>query len=258
MAMARIRFIAAALCMAVLVSSSASAQVFGTFSWQMQPYCNRVTLTLSSVTGNFTLDGFDDQCGATNKASAVGVGTFNTGGDVTLNFSIVTAPSGRPVHVSAVVSPANGNGTWSDSVGNSGTFVLAGAVPALAARPLPTSGVAPATITGIEIASDAVGSSEISPNAVGKSELGPGAVTAAKLGTINTRSTQGAAFPPGDVGSATSQCLAGEEVLGGGNSNFSDVVVVASRRIGNGWIVFGRNNSGGNRTITAHAYCLVQ
>lgn len=258
MAMVRIRFAAAAMCTALSVSSSASAQVFGTFSWQMQPYCNRVTLTLTSVTGNFTLDGFDDQCGATNKAGAVGVGTFNTGGDVTLNFTIVTAPSGKPVHVSAVVSPANGNGTWTDSVGNSGTLVLAGDVPGLPVRPLPASGIAPSTITATEIAAASVGSSEIGNGAVGRLKIAFGAVGAGQLGAINQRSTQSAAIADGDTGSATATCLAGEEVISGGNSNLSGVAVVASRRTdnGRGWVVFIRNDSGGNRTVTAHAYCV--
>lgn len=83
--------------------SAVLAQVFGTFPWQMQPYCNVVTLTLTNApAGGWVLDGNDDQCGATNRGSAVGVATFNGGGNVTLNFSIVTAPSGKPVHVSAV------------------------------------------------------------------------------------------------------------------------------------------------------------
>lgn len=59
------------------VPAPLSAQVFGTFPWQMQPYCNVVTLTLTSTPAGFTLDGADDQCGATNKASAVGVASFN-------------------------------------------------------------------------------------------------------------------------------------------------------------------------------------
>ena len=86
-------------------ATTASAQVFGTFSWQMQPFCNVVTLTLTSVTGNFTLDGSDDQCAATKKGSASGIGVFNPDGSVGLNFTIVT-PGGQPLHVSASVSPA--------------------------------------------------------------------------------------------------------------------------------------------------------
>jgi C1q domain len=111
-------------------ATTASAQVFGTFSWQMQPFCNIVTLTLTSVTGNFTLDGSDDQCAATKKGSASGIGVFNPDGSVGLNFTIV-APSGQPLHVSASVSPANGQGSWTDSRGRSGTFAFFGNTPGL-------------------------------------------------------------------------------------------------------------------------------
>jgi hypothetical protein len=135
------RKIAVGCVMAVSVlgfgAGSAAAQVFGTFTWQMQPYCNRVTLTLTSVTGNFTLDGSDDLCGGAKKASASGIGVFNPDGTVGLNFTIVTAPSGRAVHVAASVSPANGQGTWSDDSGNSGTFAFFGNTAGLPTRPGP-------------------------------------------------------------------------------------------------------------------------
>jgi hypothetical protein len=121
-----------------LGTGPAAAQVFGTFPWQMQPYCNRVTLTLTSVTGNFTLDGSDDQCGAPTKASALGIGVFNPDGTVGLNFTIVASPSGRAVHVSAIVSPANGQGTWTDDAGNSGTFAFFGNTAGLPVRPVAT------------------------------------------------------------------------------------------------------------------------
>ena len=114
---------------------AAHAQVFGTFPWQMQPYCNTVTLTLSNSPTGFTLEGVDDQCGATNKGSAIGTASFNGAGNVTLSFTIVAAPGGRPVSVSAVVSPANGDGTWTDSNGYTGTFKLLGAAGGLPPRP---------------------------------------------------------------------------------------------------------------------------
>lgn len=119
-------------------AGSAAAQVFGTFTWQMQPYCNRVTLTLTSVTGNFTLDGSDDQCGATKKASATGIGVFNPDGTVGINFTIVASPSGDAVHVAASVSPTNGQGTWTDNTGLTGTFAFFGATAGLPARPFST------------------------------------------------------------------------------------------------------------------------
>lgn len=139
-----------------------SAQVLGTFPWQMQPYCNVVTLALTNTpAGGWVLDGNDDQCGIVSRASAIGVATFNGGGNVTLSFSIVTAPSGKPVHVSAVVSPTTGSGTWTDSVGNSGTFAFFGATPGLPVRPLPASGLAPSSVTTLEIAAGSVGASDI-------------------------------------------------------------------------------------------------
>ena len=118
-----------------LSPGKADAQVFGTFTWQMQPYCNRVTLTLTTSPGGFTLSGSDDQCGAVKRASAAGVALFNADGTVGLNFTIVTPPSGLTVHVSASVNPANGQGTWSDDVGNSGTFEMGGAATGLPVRP---------------------------------------------------------------------------------------------------------------------------
>lgn len=143
---------------------AASAQTtIGPVTWQLQPYCNVVTLTLRSTPTGFTLEGADDMCGAMNKSSAVGVATPNNGGNYTLNFTIVTAPSGKPVHVSAVVSAATGSGTWTDSVGNSGTLAFFGSIPGLPARPVPASGVAPAVITTTEIGPGAVGASDINP-----------------------------------------------------------------------------------------------
>ncbi|HUU35579.1 MAG TPA: hypothetical protein VMW48_16045, partial [Vicinamibacterales bacterium] len=41
-------------------ASTASAQVFGTFTWQMQPYCNQVTLTIMQIPTGYTIDGFDN------------------------------------------------------------------------------------------------------------------------------------------------------------------------------------------------------
>jgi hypothetical protein len=234
----------------VTSTPAASAQVFGTFTWQMQPYCNRVTLTLTSVAGHFTLDGSDEQCGATTKASANGIGVFNPDGTVGINFTIVTSPSGKPVHVSALVSPANGQGTWTDSVGNSGPFAFFGAVPGLPVRPLPASGVAPAAITALEIG----------PAAIGASEIAAGAVASAALGTITRRSAVSVAMAPGAAGNVGVQCLAGERVLSGGNdtTHFMNVVIVASRDDGaSGWRVFARNNDGVNaHAVTVHAYCL--
>ena len=119
----------------MLAPASAGAQVFGTFTWQMQPYCNRVTLTLTNTAGGFTVSGVDDRCGAADKGSASGVAVFNADGTVGLNFTIVEPPAGQAVTVSARVSPTTGLGTWSDEVGNAGTFAFGANTPGLPVRP---------------------------------------------------------------------------------------------------------------------------
>ena len=154
-----------------LAVATASAQVFGTFPWQMQPFCNTVTLTLTTVPTGFTLDGVDDQCGATNKASAVGVASFAADGNVTLNFSLVMAPSGKPVHASAVISPATGSGTWTDSVGNGGTFVFFGQATGLPPRPLPASGLPAAAITAIELATGSVTGAKVADGSLTSADI---------------------------------------------------------------------------------------
>lgn len=46
----------------------AGAQPLGTFTWQLQPYCNRVTVNVRQDGAVYTLDGFDDQCGGGQRA----------------------------------------------------------------------------------------------------------------------------------------------------------------------------------------------
>ncbi len=157
-----VRALAFAVVFPLAHACAAVAQpVLGPLSWQLQPFCNVVTLTLTSGPAGFALDGTDNLCGASNKASAVGVASPNTSGQYTLNFSVVTAPSARPVHVSAIVSPASGNGTWTDSLGHSGTFAFFGNASGLAARPVPVSGLPPASVTAAEIAPGSVGTASI-------------------------------------------------------------------------------------------------
>ena len=165
----------------LLTPVHAAAQVLGTFSWQMLPYCNVVSLTLVSTPAGFTLQGTDDQCGAVNKAGAFGIASFNASGNVTVNFSIVTAPGGKPVHVSAIVSPATGGGNWTDSVGNTGTFVLFGTTPGLPARPLPPSGIAAGSVTALEIAPGAVSATALAADSITGLNMLNGSLTSADL-----------------------------------------------------------------------------
>ena len=104
-------------------ASLAPAQTIGTVRWQMQPYCNVVALNIVQYGTIFTLDGTDDQCGVAKAASAIGTAFFNPDGTIGLGINIVLAPGASTVHVSAQIA-LSGNGTWIDSFGNSGTFVL--------------------------------------------------------------------------------------------------------------------------------------
>jgi len=127
-----------ALLAATSVPAVARAQVFGTFTWQMQPYCNRVTLTLTGTPGGFVAAGTDDLCGAPRKAGATGFVAFNPDGTVGLSLTIVAPGGAIATDVSATVNPANGHGMWADSVGNSGALALGGGAVGLPVRPTAT------------------------------------------------------------------------------------------------------------------------
>lgn len=114
------------------------AQSLGTFRWQLQPYCNVVTVNIVQQGAVFTVDGFDDQCGATQRALLVGTATVNPDGTVGFGLNIVTSPGGRPVQVSARVALASLAGPWTDSAGNGGTFAFNAATGG-SPRPVPSS-----------------------------------------------------------------------------------------------------------------------
>ena len=125
------------LCGLLLLPSVAGAQPLGTFSWQLQPFCNRVTVNVTQQGAVYTMDGYDDQCGAQRRAPIVGLGTPNPDGTIGLGWNIVTTPGGRGVQVDARITLPSASGSWSDSAGNAGTLAL-GASTGGNARPLPS------------------------------------------------------------------------------------------------------------------------
>lgn len=157
------KLVAAAVAAVILslAAPTAAQSVFGTHTWQLQPYCNIVTLTLSPSPGGAQVAGFDNLCGASNQASAVGMASLNAANQVTLNFSIVTAPAGRPVHVTAVVDVRSGGGVWTDSAGNTGTMLYGRSTGGLPPRPIPVTQLGPDVISTLEIAPNAVGAADI-------------------------------------------------------------------------------------------------
>ena len=129
--------------------AAADAQSIGTFRWQLQPYCNVVTLAVTQVGGIYRLEGTDDQCGgAADKASAVGTAFPNPDGTIGFGLTIVVTPGGAPVHVDAALAPGGFDGTWKDSAGDSGTFKFTpGAPTGGQPRPLPIGGTNPSGVT---------------------------------------------------------------------------------------------------------------
>ena len=126
---------------------TATAQPLGTFRWQLQPFCNVVTLAVTQNGAVYRLEGTDNQCGAGADAAAVNGTAFpNADGTIGFGLNIVTAPGGRPIHVDAEMGLGTFSGTWRDSTGATGTFAFTpGAGTGGAARPLPQPAV-PSTI----------------------------------------------------------------------------------------------------------------
>jgi len=151
----------------VMSADSAGALTIGTFRWQLQPYCNVVTLNVTAQGGIFTLDGFDDQCGAGQRASIVGTASQNPDGTIGIGLNTVLTPGAAFVHVDGRIGLASLGGPWRDSAGNSGTLAFtAGAGTGGPLRPVPSNGVAPGSITAAQLAPGAVGGPQIEPTQV--------------------------------------------------------------------------------------------
>jgi len=134
----------------LLAAGMAAAQPLGAFRWQLQPYCNVLTLDVVQRGAVYTLDGFDDQCGAGDRASATGTATLNADGSVMIGLTLVTSPGATPTHVSVRLSPTTLSGTWSDTGGLSGPFAFGPPMPA-GGSPRPVSGLGVAGIDEMQV-----------------------------------------------------------------------------------------------------------
>lgn len=106
-------------------AATGAAQSLGTFRWQLQPYCNILTVAVTQVGGVYRIEGTDDQCGAgPSLASVQGIAYLNPSGTVGLGLSLVTAPGGAPVHIDANVLLTTLSGSWRDSTGGAGPFTF--------------------------------------------------------------------------------------------------------------------------------------
>ncbi len=174
--------IAVALGLLMLERSGLQAQsnALGTFRWQLQPFCNILTVTVVQDGAQYHLDGTDDLCGASRKASVVGLAFPNPDGSIGFGLTSVTAPGGTPMHVDATISVATLGGTWRDSGGNSGAFVFTpGSGTGGSVRPIPAGGIAPGSITSAHLAAGSVTATQLAPGSVTAAQLAPGALNAA-------------------------------------------------------------------------------
>lgn len=139
-----------------LCAAAAGAQPVGTFRWQLQPYCNVVTVAVTQVGAIYTLDGTDDQCGAATRAAVVGTAFPNPDGSIGLGLHVVGTPGGTPAHVDATVTLPAAGGSWRDSAGHSGAFMLV-AGPGSGGSPRPAGSVGAAAINSAEVQRRVVG-----------------------------------------------------------------------------------------------------
>lgn len=108
----------------VMTAGAAAAQPLGTFQFQLLPYCNVISLAVVQQGAQYQLDGTDNQCGVGPRASVTGLAFPNPSGLLGFGFTIVTAPGGVAVHVDADLNLATFSGTWRDSTGLTGSFLL--------------------------------------------------------------------------------------------------------------------------------------
>ena len=114
------------LCVSIIAGATvdvAQAQPLGSFTWQLQPFCNRVTVNVRQDGAVYTLDGFDDLCGAPQRAPLVGLATPNPDGTIGFGLNIVL-PDGQNGSVEARITLPGLSGTWRDAGGNIGAFAF--------------------------------------------------------------------------------------------------------------------------------------
>lgn len=119
----QVRAAVVACAIAVAGARAAQAQPLGTFRWQQQPYCNVLQVQVVQNGTAYTLNGTDDACGASRQLAVSGVAFPNPDGSIGMGLVIVTA-TGSPLHLDATLTLPSASGTWRDSTGQTGAWVL--------------------------------------------------------------------------------------------------------------------------------------
>ena len=210
------------------IEGAALAQPVGTFRWQLQPFCNVVTVAITQNGAVYRLEGTDDQCGGgADAASVTGTAFPNADGTIGFGLNIVTAPGGRPVHVDADISLGTFGGTWRDSVGGSGAFVLTpGAGNGGSARPLPSTGASlPAAIVlrqdGGFVAGGTEGVGAIPASGVGVRSMWYPGKAAFRAGRVTTAAWEDANIGTGSAAFGTNTTASGLGSLAVGSSTLA-------------------------------------
>ena len=181
----------AVLAASLVLAARAEAQSLGTFRWQLQPFCNVVVVNVTQQGAVYTADGYDDQCGAAQRAPLVGLATPNPDGTIGFGLNVVTVPGGRGVQIDARITLATLGGSWSDSAGNSGTFAF-NASTGGSPRPAPTGGGGGTTIPpNFGLLQDG--------GFVARGTFGTGVIPASNIGTRMMWHPNKAAFRAGQV-----------------------------------------------------------
>jgi len=152
-------------------SADADAQPLGTFSWQLAPYCNVVTVSVTQDGGVYTLDGYDNQCGTATRGAVSGTAFVNPNGSIGIGLTTVTTPGGVAVHLEAAIDAITLGGAWHDSHGNGGTLLFSPVGAAGSPRPLGIGDIADGSITGAKLADGGVDGSKIADGSVGASDI---------------------------------------------------------------------------------------
>lgn len=231
--MRRVTALAFVLAVTVGWVRPAGAQSLGVFSWQVQPYCNRITGVVTQVAGVYTFDAYDDVCGAAQRVPVTGTLTPNPDGTIEVGLAQIGA-SGVALHTTARISLPGASGTWRDSQGLVGAFVLAGNTGG-SGRPSPSAAVADGSITGAKLAADAVDASKIAPGAVGAADIDTtevqrrvsGACPALQLMTgVNADGSVTCAAAPSGGGGDITAVVAGAGLSGGATTGSATLAVV--------------------------------
>jgi hypothetical protein len=110
-------------CVLLMGATSASAQVLGSFRWNLAPHCNVLTLRVEQKGAIYELAGTDDQCGAPVAAAANGSAHVNPDGTASLAITVIR-PDGIAITSHASINLTTLSGTWSDEYANGGAFTF--------------------------------------------------------------------------------------------------------------------------------------